>query len=366
MKHSSLRAVFGSEAFADHEQVVFCRDAETGLRAIIAVHDTTLGPAIGGVRMWPYDSEAAALRDVLRLSQAMTRKCALAGVPFGGGKAVILGDPETCKTPALLQALGRHIARLGGSYVAGEDVGIGVDDIREIHKVTPHVRGLPELGVGDPSPYTARGVLHGIRAALADRLERHGLAGVRVCIQGLGHVGFSLARQLQAHGARLYVSDWRAERVRQAKQQLGAEAIAPEAAHKAPADVFAPCALGGILNSQTIPRIKACIVAGAANNQLAQDSDAKLLAERGILYAPDYVINAGGVIALALEGKEGDASDLERRLEAIGITLGGIFARARQSGRLPGVLADEMARQRLARARRARARKISQAESVPA
>lgn len=352
-------SVLSAPDFADHEQVVFCRDRAAGLAAIIAVHDTRLGPAIGGCRMWPYADEAAALADVLRLSRGMTHKAALAGLPVGGGKAVILGDPRRDKTPALLRAMGRAVDRMGGRYRIAEDVGTGVADIEAMRQATRHVAGVAD-GCGDPSPYTARGVRAGIRAAVAHRLGRRGLAGVRVAIQGLGHVGWRLAERLAADGAILTVADLDGDAVRRAVARFNADAVAPDRIHAAAVDVFAPCALGAVIDDDSIAALQCPVVAGAANNQLAAPRHGRMLADRGILYAPDYVLNAGGLIGIACEtvGSDGrvrhDAAAATAKVEAIGDTLAALFRRAEQDGIAPADAADRAAGDILAAAGRQR------------
>jgi leucine dehydrogenase len=343
--------VFADPAFDAHEQVVFCSDAESGLRAIIAIHDTALGPALGGTRMWSYLSEAAALADVLRLARGMTYKNALANLPHGGGKAVIIGSPETDNKPELLRAFARHVQRLGGRFITGQDVGLTVEDIDRIAELTPHVRGTSKGRVGDPSPYTTLGVFKGLAAAVAHQLCSASLEGVSVCVQGLGAVGMRLCRMLHLAGAVLTVSDIRETAVRYAQEKFGAAVADPRHAHAADVDVFAPCALGAVLNQQTIPEIRARVVAGAANNQLATVADGERLWKRGILYAPDYVINAGGVIAIAQDGSEFDPQRLNRDVLRIADTLRHIFERAEAEGLATSVIADHMAEELLGRAR---------------
>lgn len=328
-----------------HERVVHERDDEVGLRAIVAIHDTRLGPAVGGCRMWPYASEADALEDVLRLSRAMSYKCALAGLPFGGGKSVIIGDPLRDKSEALLVRFGRLVESLGGEYRVGEDVGIGTADVEVMARATRYVAGVVggANASGDPSPYTALGVLQGIRVAVRQRLSR-GLSGVRVAVQGVGAVGLELCRSLSAEGAELVVADLDEARARQAQDRFGAEVVRPEAIHETEAHVFAPCALGGTLDDVSIPRLRASVVAGAANVQLAESRHGDELHRRGILYAPDYVINAGGVINGSGEilGRY-DAASARRDVLAIGGRLADIFARAEAEDRSPARVADSMA-----------------------
>lgn len=342
--------VFNAVSFDEHEQLVFGHDRASGLRAIVAVHDTTLGPAVGGCRMYPYASEAAAVEDVLRLSRGMTYKSALAGLPLGGGKSVIIGDPATDKTRSLMLAMGRFVDSLGGRYVAAEDSGTGVDDLRVMGETTAHVSGIAttEYG-GDPSPSTALGVFLSIRGALAHRLGCDDLRGVRVAIQGLGHVGFDLARRLVAAGAQVMASDRSVQRIERAEHELGVQRVSIDDVMGADVDVLAPCALGGVLNRESIPEIRAGIVAGAANNQLQQGSDADLLADRGILYCPDFLINAGGIIDVYYQRSDQDRRNLEAHIAGIVDRLGEVMQRADKSHRSTAVIAEELARELLAR-----------------
>jgi leucine dehydrogenase len=349
--------VLGTPAFAGHEQVTFFNDRGSGLRAIVAIHDTTLGPAIGGCRMWPYASEEEALGDVLRLARGMTYKAAMARVPFGGGKTVIIGDPRTGKTEALLRALGRAIDGLGGRYYTGEDVGTSPADMDVAGEETPYALGRSRGGSGDPSPVTARGVWIGIQAAVRHRLKREDLRGVRVAIQGLGQVGYSLARLLRQDGAELIVADLDPMRAERAALEFEARAVAPEAILGVEAEVLAPCALGGVINDLTLPKLACAIVAGAANNQLLEARHGAALSARGILYAPDYVINAGGVVNIAQELCPGgyDRHRALAQVSAIGATLGEIFARSECEGLPTDQIADRMAEERLRAARQGRA-----------
>ena len=351
--------VFSSPAFDEHEQVHFFYHPDSGLRAIVALHDTTLGPAVGGCRMWPYPTEADAITDVLRLSKGMTFKAAMADLPYGGGKTVIIGDPRRDKSEALFRALGRGIEALGGRYYTGEDVGTSPQDMDWAGEETSYVLGRTRGGgSGDPSPVTARGVWLGIRAAVAHRLCRHDLAGVRVAIQGLGHVGSNLARLLAADGARLIVADIDPARVARAADELGAAVVDIDAILSAECEVLAPCALGGVLNDDTISRLACQIVAGAANNQLLEDRHGAALHARGILYAPDYVINAGGLINIALELQPGgyDRARALARVETIGTTLAEVFERATRAGLPTHEVADRIARERIAAGRHRRSR----------
>ena len=346
-------SVFSSEHFDDHEEVVFCRDAQTGLNAIIAVHDTTLGAGLGGCRFWNYGSEDEALTDALRLSRGMTYKAALAKTGRGGGKSVIIGDRHKLGTPDLFRALGRFVEGLGGSYIIAEDVGTSPADMAHVRESTGFVAGL-EGASGDPSPATALGVFVGIQAAAGHLHGSGDLKGMRVAVQGLGHVGWDLCRQLHDAGADLIVSDIREEAVSQAVQAFGASAVAVDSIHSADADVFAPCALGAVVNDRTLPELKVSIVAGSANNQLAEDRHGDALAERGILYAPDYVINAGGIINIAHEGENYDCDEAFAHVAEIGATLGDLFARAEREGVPPHRMADRMAQETIASARAVR------------
>ena len=306
--------VFEKLAEFRYEQLVFCHDKATGLRAIIAVHDTTLGPALGGCRMYPYASESDAIVDVLRLARGMTYKAAASGLPLGGGKSVIIGDPRTQKSGALFRAFGRYLERLGGSYIAAEDVGTSTDDIAYAALETTHVVGRDREhgGSGDPSPFTALGVEQGIRACLEDVYGSASLQGRTVAVQGLGHVGYHLCRLLHEDGASLIVSDVYEAAVARAVSDFGATPVDPGEIAAAECDVFAPCALGAVINDASLPELRCSIVAGSANNVLLEPRHGEALAERGILYAPDYIINAGGLINVAgeLEGyDEGRATD---------------------------------------------------------
>jgi leucine dehydrogenase len=344
--------------FHEHEQVAICHDRDSGLRAIIAVHDTTLGPGLGGIRMWTYPSDDAAMLDVLRLSEGMTYKNSLAGLPLGGGKTVVVGDPRTDKTPAKFVALGGFIERLNGSYLAAEDVGTTTDDAELVATRTQHITGLPVArgGSGDPSPMTAWGVVCGIRAALAEARGGDGsLEGVHVAVQGLGHVGADVARHLLDAGARVTVADIYADRVAPLAE-LGAEEAPPDAVHAVECDVLSPCALGAGINGTTLPELRCRIIAGAANNQLADETMGDELQARGILYAPDFAINAGGVINIAeeLQGPY-DADRARRSVERIGDTLAAVFERARETGVSTHTAALAMARERIDAARSASA-----------
>lgn len=346
--------VFDARDFDGHEQVAFFRDAEAGLKAIIAIHNTNRGPSLGGCRMWPYNSTEDALRDVLRLSRGMTYKCAVSNLDLGGGKSVIIGNPRTEKSEALLLAMGRAVDRMGGRYIAAEDSGTSVEDIKVIGRETPHVAGIVEkrtgsggMRSGDPSPATAYGTFVGMRAAIKHKLGREDFDGVRVAIQGVGNVGFRLARQLHEAGAKLWVTDIYEENVKRATDELGAIAVAPDDIYGLDVDVFAPCALGAVINDLTIPQLHARIIAGASNNQLSEDRHGTELMERGVLYAPDYVINAGGIIDVSYEHSGTfDRDAAVKHIEGIFDTLMEIFERASQDGLPTNLVADQVAEER--------------------
>jgi len=344
--------VFSARDFADHEQVVFASDEKSGLKAIIAVHNSNLGPALGGCRMWPYASEDDAVRDVLRLSRGMTYKSAMANLKLGGGKSVVIGNPRTDKTPQLLAALARAIEQLNGRYIAAEDSGTSVADMQFMAQYTRHVAGFVDQPAGaatrsgDPSPATAYGTFVGIRAAVRERLGRDTLEGLKVAVQGVGNVGFELARRLKAAGAELWVTDLHREPLVRAAKELGVTAVAPDAIFGLDVDVFAPCALGAVINDETVPQLKAKIVAGAANNQLAEARHGMELMRRGILYAPDYIINAGGIIDIYHERIGYERAAAMRHIEGIHDNLLEVFARARKEERPTGEVADVIAEER--------------------
>jgi len=348
-------AAFDNPAFDDHERVVFCRDAATGLKAIIAIHSTALGPAAGGCRLWNYASDDAALTDVLRLSRGMSYKNAMAGLKFGGGKAVIIKTPEFSGSESLYESFGDFVEKLGGDYVTAEDVGMSVSIMQVIARRTQFVSGLPPQAGhagGDPSPKTAWGIFKGIEAAARFKLGRDSIKGLRVAIQGVGNVGYYLCGHLSKAGARLVVADIDPARVQRARDEFGAAAAGLDDILFQDVDVVSPCALGAILTADSIPRIRARIIAGGANNQLATDQDGQRLSDAGILYAPDYVINGGGIINVASE-YYGDADDEEvtRRVSAIGERLTGIFEKAAATGQATNVVADAQARSIIAAAR---------------
>ena len=347
--------VFDHAEFDNHESLHYFRDEKTGLKAIIAVHSTALGPAAGGTRRWIYSNDADALTDVLRLSRGMTYKNAVAGLKFGGGKAVILASDDVPKSTDLFRAFGRSVDSLGGRYVTAEDVGCSVDDMRIVHEETEFVSGLPQVGDdagGDPSPWTALGCFQGIEAAVHARLGADSLKGIKVAVQGVGHVGIYLCRLLHEAGAELYISDVDGDNLKMTTDEMPATIVPPTELLFADVDVLAPCALGNILTSTTIPKIKATIIAGAANNQLSTPADGVRLAERDILYAPDYVINAGGIISVAAEYYDnGSEEDVRADVGRIKDRLKNIFAQAKETGRPTHELADELARSIVAAAR---------------
>ncbi|HEY8393292.1 MAG TPA: Glu/Leu/Phe/Val dehydrogenase dimerization domain-containing protein [Thermaerobacter sp.] len=331
-----------------HEQVVFCHDKYSGLKAIIAIHDTTLGPALGGCRMWPYASEEEAIIDALRLARGMTYKNAAMGLNYGGGKSVIIGNPRTDKSEALFRAFGQFVESLGGRYITAEDVGTTAEDMAFIAMETAHVVGLPGRS-GDPSPATAYGVFCGIKACLAEVYGDESLQGRRVAIQGLGHVGYHLARLLREAGAELIVTDIDPERAERAAREFDARVVPPDTVYDAECDIFAPCALGAILNDETISRLRCRIVAGSANNQLAEPRHAAELERRGIVYAPDYVINGGGVIHVAEETAPG-GYNRERafaKVATIYDKVRAVLRIAREEGITTAEAADRLAERRL-------------------
>jgi len=344
--------VFEMPEYDRHEEVVFHSDAGTGLRAIVAIHSTALGPAAGGCRLWAYPSSSDAVADVLRLSRGMSYKSALAGLPFGGGKAVIIADPKRPKTPELFEAYGRFVNSLGGRYITAEDVGTTTADMESVARQTRYVSGLirhaGDVG-GDPGPQTALGVYLGLKAAVKFRLGRADLQDLRIAVQGVGGVGYHLCRLLAADGARLFVADVRVAATERVAGEFGAVPVAaPDVLHQ-DVEVFAPCALGAILNAQSIPRLRAKIVAGAANNQLALERDGVALHAAGVLYSPDYVINAAGIINVFHEyyGVSSEAQ-VHAAIAAIPARLTDIFERSRRESRPTNAVADDLARARIA------------------
>lgn len=331
-----------------HEQIVFAQDKEAGLTAIIGVHSTTLGPSLGGCRMWKYSDEGEALRDVLRLSRGMTYKAAVAGLALGGGKAVVIGDARTQKTPELLKAFGRVVESLSGRYITAEDVGMKVQDIDVIRTQTRFaVGGSNEGGSGDPSVMTAFGTFQGMKAALKAAGLGEELNGKTVAIQGVGNVGYHLCSYLSAAGAKLVVTDIYPNQLEKVVQEFGAEVVGPDQIYEVDCDIFAPCALGAILNSRTIPTLKCKIVAGSANNQLETESDGYSLFKKGIVYAPDYAINAGGLINVAAELDGYNQEKVLIKVSQIYSTIENILARSSKENVPPHVAADRLAEQRI-------------------
>ena len=336
--------------FENHEQIFRISEPTSGLHAFIAIHDRSLGPALGGCRMWPYATETEAMTDALRLSHGMTLKAAMAGMAVGGGKSVIIGDYRTDKSETMFRAFGIALNMLQGKYVTGEDVGVSVQDVDWMKAESRFAVGGTEGGGGDPSPMTAYGVHTGVKVAVAHRLRRSNLAGLTVAVQGLGKVGYDLCRRLHADGARLIVADIDAKAVARAESEFGAVAVGTDEIVRANADVFAPCALGAVLNDETMPQLKAVVVAGSANNQLLEDRHGESLRSYGILYAPDYVINGGGLIAVAMEIAPGGYDDelVRRKTGNIGDTLAEIFARADREKVATNAVADRIAMERIA------------------
>ena len=334
-----------------HEQVVFTHEPSCGYRGIIAIHDTTLGPALGGCRFWDYESDMDALVDVLRLSRGMTYKAAVAGLNLGGGKSVILGDPKRADREMIMRAHGRAVESLKGRYITAEDVGTSVEDMDFVHMETDSVVGIAHRS-GDPSPVTAYGVYRGIKACARKRYGDDDLEGRTVAVQGVGHVGYHLCADLAAEGARLVVTDIDQEKVARVVDEFGANAVGEEEIYRVDADVFAPCALGAVLNDETIPELRVDIVAGAANNQLGNAEHDNMLEERGILYAPDYVINAGGLINVYSELADWGLERSKRKAGEIYHTLLEIFGLAEREGVTSAEAADRIARRRVDRVAR--------------
>jgi len=349
-------SVFSAPSFDDHEQIVFCNNPKTGLRAIIAVHNTALGPAVGGCRMWDYASDEEALNDVLRLSRGMSYKNAMADLGLGGGKSVIIGNSKTDKTPELMRSFGRFLNTIGGKYLSAEDVGISVEDIEEAGKETKFVAGLNKgkAASGDPSPFTAHGVFYGIKASVKHKLGLDSLDGLKIAVQGLGHVGAALCEELHNQGAKLFVTDIHDKSIQNVVEKTGATVVSTNEITGLEVDVFAPCALGAVINDQTILNFKTTIISGAANNQLEEDRHGEELTKRGILYAPDYVINAGGIINVANEvhGRAVSVADGMKKVENVYNVLSDIYKVADSVGRPTSIIADEIARAKIDSARK--------------
>ncbi len=345
-------SVFENPAFRDHEKVLFVSDKASGLKAILAVHSTVRGPSVGGCRMWTYDNSDAALTDVLRLSEGMSYKNIMADLPIGGGKSVIMRPEGAFDRTALFEAFGRALNALNGEYRSAEDVGVSPADLDAASRYTDHLVGLSS-GTGDPSPTTARGVFFGVQVAAERALGRSDLAGVKVVVQGAtGHVGHYLVEHLAEAGAELILSDINEAALTALAEKTGAKTVDKDAVYDVEADVFAPCALGAIINPDTIDRLKVKAVAGAANNQLATADMGAELQKRGILYAPDYVINAGGIINVMGDiDPQFDAKWVEGKLKGLKATLREILDTAENEGRPANIVSDEIARQRIEDAR---------------
>ena len=342
--------IFETLAQTGHEEVVFCHNKDAGLKAIIAIHNSVLGPALGGLRMWPYATEQDALNDVLRLSRGMTYKAAVSGLNLGGGKGVIIGDPSKDKSEALFRAFGRFVNSLNGRYITAEDVGIDVNDMEFVYKETPFVTGVHQVhgGSGDPSPFTAYGTLQGLMAALQVKFGDEEVGKYSYAVQGVGHVGMEFVKLLRERGAKVFVTDINTDLVQRAVDDHGAEAVAPDQIYDVDAQVYSPCALGGTVNANTLPRLKCQVLCGAANNQLANDEIGDEVTRRGILYAPDYAVNAGGLMNVSLEIDGYNRERAMRMLRTIYFNLGRIFEIAQRDGIPTYKAADRMAEERIA------------------
>lgn len=346
--------IFESLAKDDYEQVIHCYDKGSGLKAIIVIHDTTLGPALGGLRIWNYATEEAALEDALRLAKAMTYKNAAAGLDLGGGKAVILADPKTGKSEAALRAFGRYVESLHGRYITAEDVGTTEMDMDQIHAETDYVTGTSSGGVGDPSPVTSYGIYKGIKATAKAAFGDDSLQGKTIAVQGVGMVAYQLCQHLYEEGAHLIVTDINQAAIDRAVQDFQATAVEPDEIYGVDCDIFSPCALGGIINDETIPQLKAKGIAGSANNQLLENRHGDLLHEKGIVYAPDYVINSGGVINVSDELQGYNRERVFKKVESIYDILTNVFS-VSQTDNIPTyAAADKMAEDRINALRDAR------------
>lgn len=340
-----------------HELVVFCNNPECGLQAIIAIHNTALGPAFGGTRMFPYPNESAALEDVLRLSKGMTYKCAATGLNYGGGKGVILGDPKQGKSESLFRAYGTFVERLKGQFITGEDLGLDVNDVEFMYMETDYVVGLSKQhgGSGDPGFMTAYGLIQGLQACVEQKWGnkrgpergRSPLEGLTVAVQGLGHVGLNLVEMLIKEKAKVIACDADSNTAKEAQKKFAIEMVSPEEIYSVHCDIFSPCAVGGILNRQTIPQLKCTIIAGSANNQLKEGTEDKLCVERGILYAPDYVINAGGLINVSLELEGYSETRAKSLCRNIYYHLRRVFEIADQTKITPQKAADQLVEERI-------------------
>ncbi|WP_044896401.1 branched-chain amino acid dehydrogenase [Bacillus alveayuensis] len=350
----------------DYEQLLFCQDEQSGLKAIIAIHDTTLGPALGGTRMWTYDSEDAAIEDALRLARGMTYKNAAAGLNLGGGKTVIIGDPRKDKNEAMFRAFGRFIQGLNGRYITAEDVGTTVADMDIIYEETDYVTGIsPAFGSsGNPSPVTAYGVYRGMKAAAKEAFGSDSLEGKVIAVQGVGNVAYNLCRHLYEEGAQLIVTDINKEAVQRVVEEFGAKAVDPSEIYRVDCDIFAPCALGGIINDETIPQLKAKVIAGAANNQLREPKHGDKIHEMGIVYAPDYVINAGGVINVADELYGYNRERAMKKVEQIYNNIEKVFEIAKRDHIPTYVAADRLAEERIETMRKSRSQFLQNGQHI--
>ncbi|SEL36196.1 leucine dehydrogenase [Aquimarina amphilecti] len=343
--------VFGQLSFNDHEQVVFCQDKDTGLKAIIGVHNTILGPALGGTRMYNYQTEWDALNDVLRLSRGMTYKAAITGLNLGGGKAVIIGDPKVMKTPALMRRFGEFVHTLGGKYYTAEDVGMETSDMDTVREVTPYVTGISESkgGAGNPSPVTAYGVYMGMKASAKFSYGTDNLEGKKILVQGIGHVGEELVRLTAEEGANVIITDINQERLETVSSKYGVEVYKGKDLYAETADIYAPCALGATINDETINKLKVKVIAGAANNQLASENiHGSLLQEKGIVYAPDFLINAGGIINVYAEIEGYGRDQIINKTENIYNTTLDILNKAKATGMTTNSAAVSIADERIA------------------
>lgn len=350
----------------DYEQLVFCQDEASGLKAIIAIHDTTLGPALGGARMWTYATEENAIEDALRLARGMTYKNAAAGLNLGGGKTVIIGDPFKDKNEEMFRALGRFIQGLNGRYITAEDVGTTVTDMDLIHDETNYVTGIsPAFGSsGNPSPVTAYGVYRGMKAAAKEAFGTESLEGRTISVQGLGNVAYKLCEYLHNEGAKLVVTDINQAAINRVVNDFGARAVAPEEIYSQEVDIFSPCALGAILNDETIPQLKAKVIAGSANNQLQDSRHGDYLHELGIVYAPDYVINAGGVINVADELYGYNRERAMKRVDGIYDSIEKIFEISKRDGIPTYVAANRLAEERIARVSKSRSQFLKNEKNI--
>jgi leucine dehydrogenase len=341
--------IFETLAQTGHEEVIFCHNKDAGLKAIIAIHNSVLGPALGGLRMWPYATEQEALNDVLRLSRGMTYKAAVSGLNLGGGKGVIIGDPNKDKSEALFRAFGRFVNSLNGRYITAEDVGIDVNDMEYVFRETEFVTGVHQVhgGSGDPSPFTAYGTLQGLMAALQVKFGNEEVGNYAYAVQGVGHVGMEFVKLLRERGAKVFVTDINADLVQRAVDDHGAEAVKPNDIYDVDAEVYSPCALGGTVNVDTLPRLKCKVICGAANNQLANDEIGYEVMNRGILYAPDYAVNAGGLMNVSLEIDGYNRERAMRMLRTIYFNLGRIFEIAKRDNIPTFLAADRMAEERI-------------------